>query len=206
MTALAHESPIASTLDDFTTRPTAFIAALPIPDGVRVEFIERNYYMAPPANAEHNRWAVDLIVQLRAAGIDAALIGNGYCSEPAGEKHVTGAFIPDFEIPYRRPNEADEAYRSSHDGWYPASMLHLVGEITSPSNARIDREEKYRTYARAGIPVYLLIDREKGLAICHSEPVDRGEESYYRVADPVKLGEKVQLPDGLPTLDTAKLN
>lgn len=205
MTALAHEPAVPSTLDDFTTRPTAFIAALPSPKGVRVEFIERNYYMTPPADSQHNGWAVNLVVQLHTAGARLALIGNGYCSEPAGVKHVTGAFIPDFEIPRRDPDDADEAYRHSHDGWYPTSMLHLVGEITSPSNARIDREAKYRSYARAGIPIYVLIDRERGLAICHSDPVDRGEDSHYRVTDPVKLGEVLRLPDGLPSLDTASL-
>lgn len=205
MTALAHEPEIASPLDVFTTRPTAFIATLAAPKGVRVEFIEGNYHMTPPANDQHNRWAVELIVQLRMAGVDLALIGNGYCSEPAGERHVTGAFIPDFVIPYRLPNDSDEAYRTSHDGWYPASMVHLAGEITSPSNGKVDREGKYRTYARAGIPVYVLIDRQKRLAVCHSDPVDRGEESYYRSADPVALGEKLQLPDDLPALDTAAL-
>lgn len=48
MTALAHEPAISATLDDFTTRPTTFIAALPSPKGVRVEFIERNHHMTPP--------------------------------------------------------------------------------------------------------------------------------------------------------------
>jgi Uma2 family endonuclease len=205
MTALAQEPDTSSLLDDFLARPTAFIASLHTPKGVRFEFIEGTYYMNPPANDEHNRWATRLVVQLFMAGWDEAIIGNGYCTEPAGERHVTGAFIPDFVVQHNPPSESDEAYRHSHDGWYPASMVRLACEITSPSNATVDREAKYRTYARAGIPVYLLIDRQKSLAIAYSDPLDRGEDSHYRVAHQVSLGEKLDLPNGLPTLDTSVL-
>ncbi|MYW03979.1 Uma2 family endonuclease [Streptomyces sp. SID3343] len=205
MTALAQEAPAASPSEILFAHPTRFIAAIPVPKGIRVEYIEEIYHVTPPANEEHNYWASEIYHQLRLAGVDLAVIGTGYCAEPAGSKHVTGAFIPDFVIQHRRSDEADQAYRTAHDGWYPASMVRLAGEVTSPGNASIDREGKYRTYARAGIPIYVLIDREKRSAIAYSDPVDRGKDSYYRVADRVKLGEKLPLPDGLPTLDTDAL-
>ncbi|MGC0422551.1 Uma2 family endonuclease [Embleya sp. AB8] len=205
MTALAHEQDVTATLDDYTARPTAYIAGLRTPQGVRVEYIEGKYHMNPPANDEHNRWATRLVVQLFLAGLEDVTIGNGFCTEPGEEKHITGAFIPDFVVQYNPAGESDEAYRRNHDGWYPASMVRLACEITSPSNAMVDRGPKYRTYARAGIPVYLLVDREKGVVVVYSEPIDRGKDSVYQVAHQVTLGQKLDLPDGLPTLDTSAL-
>ncbi|MYS80116.1 Uma2 family endonuclease [Embleya scabrispora] len=203
VTALAEEAPPTTSLVDVVGDPTKFIATLPVPPGIRVEFIEGIYRMAPPADEEHNFWAIDILVMLRTAGVAHAVAGVGYCPEPDGDGRVTAAFIPDFAVQYRRANAADLAFRKNHDGWYPSTMLHLVGEITSPGNASIDREDKYRAYARAGIPIYVLIDRRKREAIAYSEPVDRGVDSGYNVAHHVALGTKLELPDGLPTLDTA---
>ncbi|MFE2871041.1 Uma2 family endonuclease [Embleya sp. NPDC059259] len=183
--------------------PTKFIASLPAPRGIRVEFIEGIYRMAPPADEQHNFWAIDILVMLRNAGVPHAVAGVGYCPEAVGDAHVTGAFIPDFAVQHRLADASDIEFRRNHDGWYPSTMLRLVGEITSPGDADVDREGKYRTYARAGIPVYLLIDRQKGVAIAYSEPVDNGEDPRYNIAHQVGLGTKLELPDDLPAIDTA---
>ena len=42
--------------------------------------------------------------------------------------------------------------------WQSAANTVLVGEITSPSNAFVDRRTKKRAYAEAGIDWYLLIE------------------------------------------------
>ncbi|MFI6585048.1 Uma2 family endonuclease [Embleya sp. NPDC050493] len=205
MTTLVQEAPTSASLEELFAHPTRYIAALPVPQGIRAEYIEGIYHVTPPADEQHNFWASEIHWQLRTAGLDLAVIGMGYCVEPAGSKHVTGAFIPDFAVQHRRAGESDEAYRSSHDGWYPVSMVRLVGEVTSPGNASIDREGKYRTYARAGIPVYVLIDRQKGEAIAYSDPVDLGRKSHYRTTASVEIGLKLSLPGGLPVLDTSAL-
>ncbi|HSA49434.1 MAG TPA: Uma2 family endonuclease [Yinghuangia sp.] len=207
MTAVAQEKRCQASVGElFFEHPTKFIAALDAPEGVHVEYIKGTYYVAPPAGDQHNDWALKIVFQWRTAGVEFTRIGNGYCTEPEGAEHVTGAFIPDFAIQIRGTTPEDEAHRHAHDGWYPSDMLRLVGEITSPSNHRIDREEKYRTYARAMIPVYVLIDRQRQLAIAFSDPVDEGaDDSHYKTEVRVKIGDVLALPDGLPPLDTSVL-
>ncbi|CAM5553262.1 Uma2 family endonuclease [Streptomyces narbonensis] len=68
------------------------------------------------------------------------------------------------------------------------------------STAIRDRVQKIQAYARAGIPVYLLIDREAGEAVVCSEPSgdDFGHKSIH------KLGTVVPLPGPLGfELDTS---
>jgi Uma2 family endonuclease len=47
-------------------------------------------------------------------------------------------------------------------GAYDAADVRLVVEITSPSNAYVDRGLKPQQYAAAGIPHYLRVDFERG--------------------------------------------
>ncbi len=61
-----------------------------------------------------------------------------------------GMFIPDLVVVPLQPAETE-----SH---IPAALVELVGEVTSPSNARHDRISKAAAYATAGIPLCLLVD------------------------------------------------
>ncbi|MEU8852882.1 Uma2 family endonuclease [Streptomyces sp. NPDC048564] len=66
-----------------------------------------------------------------------------------------------------------------------------------------DRVEKPRAYAGAGIPVYLLIDRDNLTVLVHSDP---DLEDGYRDIHVVRLGGKVTLPDPVGIdLDTEEL-
>ncbi|MEU8989463.1 Uma2 family endonuclease [Streptomyces sp. NPDC048558] len=66
-----------------------------------------------------------------------------------------------------------------------------------------DRVEKPRAYAGAGIPVYLLIDRDNLTVLVHSDP---DLEDAYRDIHVVRLGGKVTLPDPVGIdLDTEEL-
>jgi Uma2 family endonuclease len=76
--------------------------------------------------------------------------------------------------------------RSNHA---PSPTL-LVGEVTSGSTAENDRGPKLRGYAQAGIPRYLLIDRERGHVVVHTEPPG---QRYARRTE-VELGKTVALP------------
>ncbi|WP_438485693.1 Uma2 family endonuclease [Streptomyces sp. S186] len=76
--------------------------------------------------------------------------------------------------------------------WTDPSRVLMAVEVTlyDADSDRRNRELKPPAYAATGIPVYLLIDRDRREATVHSEPAgDR-----YRVTATVRVGERVTLP------------
>jgi hypothetical protein len=79
----------------------------------------------------------------------------------------------------------------------------LVVEITSPRNARVDREEKRDVYAAGGVPLYLLVDPvgPRPAVTLYAEPVD----GAYRRVVTVPFGEPIHLPTPFDVdLDTSQ--
>lgn len=75
----------------------------------------------------------------------------------------------------------------------------MVLDVTS-SKAQTDREVKRRCYARGGIPLYLLVDRETSWATLFSAP----EPGDYQELRAVAFGEQLPLPQPFAfDLDTA---
>ncbi|MEU6004510.1 Uma2 family endonuclease [Streptomyces sp. NPDC047453] len=84
-------------------------------------------------------------------------------------------------------------------------MIALVGEVTSSSHWT-DTGPKLRTYAAAGVSVYVLVNRETRTAHCYTTPVLPAEDptkAYYDGEAKVDLGAPLPLPAPYPTLDTA---
>ena len=160
--------------------------------------------MPPAPNDNHNDGAFELSFQFRAAGHRLVGMGNGY--RAAHKDGTTMALlIPDFYVRRRRPSELDDSYLKAHRGWYPIDMIALVGEVTS-SNHETDTGPKLRTYAAAGVPIYVLINRNTKTAHCYTAPVlpsDDPKEAYYDAESKVSLGNPLVLPAPYPTLDTA---
>ncbi|MFE6175377.1 Uma2 family endonuclease [Streptomyces sp. NPDC056464] len=89
--------------------------------------------------------------------------------------------------------------------WADPQGVLMAVEITSydSDTHNRDRVEKPRAYAEAGIPVYLLIDRDELSVLMHSDP---DLEGVYRDIHVVRLGGKVALPDPVGIeLDTEEL-
>ncbi|MGW7607137.1 Uma2 family endonuclease [Streptomyces sp. NPDC054766] len=175
--------------------------ASPMP--IRPEYVEGTAIVPPQPNDNHNDGAFELSFQFRAAGFRLVGMGNGY--RAAHKDGTTMALIiPDFYIRRRRPTDLDESYRRTHKGWYPIDVIALVGEVTS-TNHETDTGPKLRTYAAAGVPVYVLIDRHTGTAHCYADPVLPGDdptEAYYGADTKVDLGDPLPLPAPYPALDT----
>ncbi|MFB7586790.1 Uma2 family endonuclease [Streptomyces sp. NPDC056169] len=164
------------------------------PKGWRVELIEGEICVVPPANGEHEAIVTEVVEQVIARRVDKELrnfTGIGL--------HVPGAtdtarVIPDLVIAPKG------SFDDQHE-WHVPDAVLLVAEVTSTSTASRDRVQKIRAYARAGIPVYLLIDCEAGETVVCSEPSgdDFGHKSIH------KLGAVVPLPYPLGfELDTSE--
>lgn len=164
------------------------------PEGWRVELVEGEIYVVPPANGEHEEIVSEVADQVAERRADRALrsyTGIGLNVPGASD---TGHVIPDLVI-------APKGSFHDEEEWHGSASVLLVAEVTSTSTAARDRDKKIRGYARAGIPVYLLIDREEGEVLVYSEP--SGDD--YAKGLKHKLGLTVPLPAPLEfELDTAE--
>ncbi|WP_112465590.1 Uma2 family endonuclease [Streptomyces triticisoli] len=181
---------------------SAIEEASPMP--IRPEYVEGTVIVPPQPNDHHNDGAFELSYQFRAAGFRLVGMGNGYRAAHKDGSTMT-LFIPDFYVRRRKASELDESYRKAHKGWYPIDMIALIGEVTS-TNHETDTGPKFRTYAAAGVPVYILINRNTNTAHCYTTPILPGDDptkAYYDDEAKVDLGEPLPLPAPYPTLDTA---
>ncbi|ORT58852.1 Uma2 family endonuclease [Streptomyces sp. CB03238] len=158
------------------------------PEGWRVELIEGDIHVTPPPNGENETILSEMNRQVIPKLPDNRLLtytGIGL-NLPGASR--TGHVEPDFVIALRG-SIAPEAYY--HD---PSGVL-LVCEVTSRSTAANDRAKKILGYARAGIPVYLLIDRqvEGGAIFVYSKP----EGDSYTRQEKYTSSQTVPLPDPL---------
>jgi len=159
-----------------------------------VELIEGEIYVTPPANGEHEEFVSELSAQAYERRPDRSLrnyTGIGLNVPGASE---TGHVVPGVVV-------APKGTFDDQEEWHEPSGVILVAEVTSAGTADRDREKKIRGYARAGIPIYLLIDREEEEVTVYSEPA--GDD--YAQAPKVKLRLTVSLPAPLAfELDTAQ--
>ncbi|MEV7678781.1 Uma2 family endonuclease [Streptomyces sp. NPDC088341] len=162
------------------------------PEGWRVELIEGEIHVTPPANGEHEEIVSEMSGQVRDHRKDLGrYTGIGLYVLGAS---VSGKIVPDLVIAPKGSFTDELEY---HD---PGPVL-FIAEVTSRSTGQNDRVKKVRGYARAGIPVYLLIDREADQAVLCTVPV--GEEYTCKV--PYKISEPVPLPEPLGfELDTGE--
>ncbi|MGW8849840.1 Uma2 family endonuclease [Streptomyces xiamenensis] len=73
----------------------------------------------------------------------------------------------------------------------PGHALSLVAELSSASTADVDRYDKVECYGVAGIPVYLLVDMQKGSLTVYTAPSPQG----YQQQNTVLFGPTVTLPE-----------
>ncbi|MEU7002101.1 Uma2 family endonuclease [Nonomuraea sp. NPDC046570] len=160
---------------------------------LRAEIINGRLIVSPLGTPEHQDMACTLYFVLRPHAMDngwKAYAGLDICADGSRDPYA-----PDFAMcPPDAPRWGDrEIY---------ASGLVMVGEVVSKGSADTDRDEKPRVYARAGIPVFLLIDpiAEPATVTVYSEPAD----DVYAASSTVSIGKEIHLPDPVDfTLDTS---
>ncbi|CAM5634924.1 hypothetical protein SSPIM334S_03104 [Streptomyces spiroverticillatus] len=161
------------------------IAAAAGREGVRLEFLHGRLGVKTVPDGDHDeiiRWLMEHCIQHRPdlwlypeRGLRVDQYRNGY-AKPDGTLAPKGVFAGQGE-------------------WADAGQVLLVAEVTSydSDTDRRDRVEKPSAYARAGIPVYLLIDRDTCEVLVHSEP-DNGTYAHL-LRRP--FGRTVELPEPL---------
>lgn len=159
---------------------------LDVPEGWRAEIIEERIVMTPPPGRPHNRIASRLTKAL------ARIIPDDwdiYQTEGVSVPLRSSLFIPDLMVIPQDRMPADDDPEPT-----PAERALLVVEITSKGNADTDRKTKLWSYAHAGVPLYLLIDRfaDGGPAVELYIDPDGGA---YQESHRVPFGKPIPLPE-----------
>lgn len=161
--------------------------------GIRVELYAGWIVVSGLPEIRHNDVVCALIMQLfdflrERRWVFYQTVG---VSNPATREHV----IPDLLV---APRGAPRCGSNTLDGH---SVL-LAVEVTSPSGATDDRTHKWVFYGRTRVPLYLLLDLERGEVVLHSDPFDGG----YRDSVTVTWGKPLPLPEPFEiTIDTGDL-
>ncbi|WP_435194051.1 Uma2 family endonuclease [Streptomyces sp. NRRL F-5630] len=152
------------------------------PETVTLEFLGGKIGVKAVPDGYHNAimlWLLRRCIQARPdldLWIEQSLQVEGYRK---GRARVDGVLAPVDH--YAVPEE-----------WVSPEGALMAVEVTSydADTNRRDRVEKPAAYAEAGIPLYLLIDRDSRESVVHSEP----EGGKYRTIHSYLLGADFSLP------------
>lgn len=165
------------------------------PEGVRLELIEGKLEVKPMPDQRHRgivMWLLRLFLQLRPELALYPEQGLKIGAYRKGHACADGALAPFNHFIAQEGDWAD-----------PEGVLMVV-EVTSRDRDtdRRDRVDKVRGYGEAGIPVYLLIDRDDDTIVVYSDP----RNGRYQQSPSYPWGATVVLPAPVDiTLDTEPL-
>ncbi|WEB41758.1 MULTISPECIES: Uma2 family endonuclease [Streptomyces] len=180
MTAMAQE-PMATDTETLLD----FFLSLDTPEGFRAELVEGEIVVTPPTDGDHEDYLSIIGRQVtRRSATDMQISGCKGLVLPHAENQPADHVIPDATIaPY-----ALRLFRGA-EPWMPSDGVDMVVEVTS-SKPRHDRVTKRHAYARAAIPLYLLVDRGKSVVTLFSEPKD----ADYLTTHTAPFGDRLPLP------------
>ncbi|MCJ0871119.1 Uma2 family endonuclease [Streptomyces sp. AP-93] len=196
MTALAHET-LEAVMPKVATPPSDLEdvlwqawKAIELPEGYHAEIIEGLIEVSPTGRLSHSQIAN----RLRRA-VDKFLDRSEFAAfQDTNVIQARKAWIPDVLV---APEDAEE--HSSEDGiGIKASAVQLIVEVVSPGSDSVtrDRTRKRREYARAGIPVYVLIDDhdEHGIVTVLTSPDP--DQAIYGDEVRAAYGTTATIPSG----------
>lgn len=193
MTALAHEvipvtddKPV-SDLDEILWQTWK---SLDLPEGYRAEIIEGSIEVSPTGRRRH----MVLINRLRRM-LETHLEGGDQAVWHDGNViHRQKCWIPDLFV---APVDSDDVL-DEQDLGVDAAHVSMVIEVVSPGrrNVERDRVRKRREYARAGIPLYVLIDDTDGEGSVVVLAGPDAEKAVYADEHRVSYGTDAIIPDG----------
>lgn len=202
MTALAQERP--ETVTEIRTEPVCVPEngpsldevvwqawkAMELPEGYRAEIIEGAIEVSPTGRYSHS----EVIYQLK-EGLGEFLRGGDFATRnDTNICHQGSAWVPDLFVTVRDT----ERYVTDDGLGLTAAAVRLVVEVVSPGKRSQDRDriEKRREYARAGIPVYVIIDDydTQGTVTVLTEP--QPEKADWVGVHRVPYGTEVTILEG----------
>ncbi|NWF27872.1 Uma2 family endonuclease [Streptomyces sp. PKU-EA00015] len=155
--------------------------------GHRVEIIGGILTVTPSPDSAHARALTKIMRPFMLAGLDG---------EGTEVLQGVGLWLPDGPEDYAIPDmaivDADIDEHLIQNNYYDPAVFRLVVEVTS-SNYRNDLRNKVTAYARAKIPVYVIVDRKHNRVHVLTEPLPDGYDSHEVYAP----GQQVTLPDSI---------
>ncbi|MDK1473080.1 Uma2 family endonuclease [Streptomyces sp. 549] len=164
------------------------------PETVTLEFVNGKLEVKPVPDGDHGAIVMWLLKRCMEQRPELALYPDQGLRV---EAYRQGRARPDGTL-------APEDHFVGQGEWADPDGVLMTVEVTSydRDTDRRDRTEKRDGYAAAGIPVYLLVDREACTVTVYSEPQD----GTYRRRATQPYGEVVEVPAPVSvTLHTAKL-
>ncbi|MGW6060583.1 Uma2 family endonuclease [Streptomyces sp. NPDC055189] len=164
--------------------------AMELPEGYRAEIIEGAIELSPTGRIAH----AQTVNRLRDA-MALALAAGPYA--PYNNLNVVRGrqtWTPDCLV---APREL-KAHADDEGVGVKASGVNLVVEVVSPGHEcrRRDRARKRREYARAGIPVYVIIDDHDGEGTVTVLTEPQPEKADWVGVHRVPYGTEVAIPEG----------
>ncbi|WP_399897308.1 Uma2 family endonuclease [Streptomyces sp. BBFR51] len=179
---MMHESSLADAADHLWEE-------LP---GHRVEILNGSIVVTPPPDGPHQEsltWLVEEFARVGARQAGLRYLGGIGLWLPTGPDDYA---VPDFSV-------VDDVYRDAvvEKNCYSPHVFRLVLEVTS-TNWSNDTAIKVGTYARAGIPVYVIADRHHDEVLLYTDPAD----GKYPDPQRFRRGQDVPVPESVGvTLD-----
>jgi len=163
---------------------------LELPEGYRAEIIGGNIAVAPSSCGKH----AFILQDIRDAAFGRLQHGRRLYDNVALEDPDGDRYIPDLAL-------LPDKLMDTRTQWvFAMGMCLLAVEVTSPGQETRDYA-KAAGYARADVPVYLLVDQKRRKCLVHSEP----EGPRYREVTEIPFGEDVILPlEKRITIDTSR--
>ncbi|MFI7308575.1 Uma2 family endonuclease [Streptomyces hygroscopicus] len=152
---------------------------MPIPEGTKVEIVEGNIFMSPQRDT-HWDIIADIYDQLRTRHPRKRIKSDVRIDYPG---YLNG-FATDVTL------IAEGAVKDAKGRWGYRDVECVV-EVISKRTGANDYGSKKATYARAGVPVYLIVDPYTGRCRLFTEPKD-GE---YLTEVSVAFGKDLDLTD-----------
>ena len=193
MTAVAPEPELDLGLDEGPALDEVLLQAwlaLELPEGYHAEIVEELIEVSPTGRRSHSLAAN----RLRRA-LDAHLAETGCVAhQDTSLLHGQKIFIPDVFVAPEDLDDIPDPFGLGAD----ATRVDLVAEVVSPGRAARERDldRKRRAYARAGIPVYVIIDELDGVGhvTVLTKPVPK--KAVYEASVRVPYGTEVTIAEG----------